>query len=121
MEMMTVMFSPILALGLFMVLPFGNALLVYIPIFLFGAFVNIKMMTSMKLPVKTGMEEMIGEEALVVKEINPEGKVRINGEIWDARTKDKGYSQGKEGKNCRGRGAGIDSGRFLRINRKGRR
>jgi membrane-bound ClpP family serine protease len=98
MEMMIAMFSPILALGLFLVLPFGDALQLYIPIFLFGAFIDIKMMTSMMWPVKTGLEEMIGEEAWVVEEVNPEGKVRINGELWNARTKNKGYSKGDKAK-----------------------
>ncbi len=98
MEMMTVMFSPILALGLFIIYPFWTALQIYIPIFLFGALVNIKMITSMKLPVKTGMEGMIGKEALVVKEISPEGKVWINGEIWSAMTKKKNYPKGNKAK-----------------------
>jgi membrane-bound ClpP family serine protease len=86
MEMMIVMFSPLWALVLFIFQPFWTALSLYIPIFLFGALINIKMMTSMKLPVRTGREEMVGKEALVVDDINPEGKVQINGEFWAATT-----------------------------------
>ena len=95
MEMMIVMVSPLWALALFNFLPLWKALSLYTPIFIFGA-LNIKMMTAMKLPVKTGMEEMIGEEAFVVDNVSPEGKVRINGEIWKARAKNKNFSKGKK-------------------------
>jgi hypothetical protein len=33
------------------------------------------MMTSMKLSIRTGFEEMIGQEAVVISDIDPEGKV----------------------------------------------
>jgi membrane-bound ClpP family serine protease len=83
--MMLLMFSPLLGLALFAVLPFGTALQLYIPILAVGGFINFKMMRSMHLPVKTGPEEMIGEEAEVIEEINPQGKVQTRGEIWNAR------------------------------------
>jgi membrane protein implicated in regulation of membrane protease activity len=92
--MMTIMFAPIFALVLFWVLPFRMALPIYIPIFIFGFIVHFKMMQSMRLPVKTGLEEMIGQEALVVDDIDPEGKVRINSEIWAATAKTGRYEQG---------------------------
>jgi membrane protein implicated in regulation of membrane protease activity len=68
MEMMIIMFSPVFALTLFLFLPFYTALPIFIPIFIFGVIVNYKMMRSMKLPVKTGLEEMKGHEAMVVAE-----------------------------------------------------
>ncbi len=83
--MMLLMFSPLLGLALFLVLPFGAALQLYIPVFILGGFINFKMMRSMHLPVKTGPQEMIGEEAVVLEEIDPDGKVRTRGEIWNAR------------------------------------
>jgi membrane-bound ClpP family serine protease len=70
------------SLWIFYLFAFLGRPFLYIPIFLFGAFININMMISMKLPVKKGLEEMIGKEALVIKEINPEGKIKINGEFW---------------------------------------
>jgi membrane-bound ClpP family serine protease len=97
MEMMLAMFSPLWALGLFLLLPFWIAVSLYIPFFLFGALINIKMMTSMKLPVKTGLEEMIGEEAWVIEDINPEGKVRVNGEIWAASASGRTFRKGEKG------------------------
>jgi membrane-bound ClpP family serine protease len=94
--MMLLMLSPILALFLFAILPFWVALQIYIPIFLFGAFVNFKMMTSMKLKVQTGIEEMIGEEALVIEDIDPEGKVEIMDEIWKATAKGNTFQKGEK-------------------------
>ena len=94
MEMMIIMFSPVFALALFLLLPFYTALPIYIPIFIFGVIVNYKMMRSMKLPVRTGLEEMMGQEAVVIDDIDPEGKVRFKDEIWAATAKDKRLEQG---------------------------
>ena len=79
--MIIIMFAPIFALVFFWVLPFRMAFPIYIPFFIFGSIVHFKMMQSIGLPVKTGLEEMIGQEALVIDDIDPEGKVRINTEI----------------------------------------
>jgi len=94
MEMMIIMFSPVFALALFLFLPFYTALPIYIPIFIFGIIVNYKMMRSMKLPVRTGLEEMMGQEAVVIDDIDPEGKVRFKDEIWAATAKDERLEQG---------------------------
>jgi membrane protein implicated in regulation of membrane protease activity len=94
--MMTIMFAPIFALVLFWVLPFRMALPIYTPIFIFGFIVNFKMMQSMSLPVKTGLEEMIGQEAVAIDDIDPEGKVRINSELWAATAKGGRYEQGEK-------------------------
>jgi membrane-bound ClpP family serine protease len=98
MEMMIIMFSPVFALALFLFLPFQTALPIYIPIFIFGVIVNYKMMRSMKLPVRTGLEEMMGQEAVVIDDIDPEGKVRFKDEIWAARTKGERLEQGEKAK-----------------------
>ena len=94
--MMIIMFAPIFALALFWILPLQMALPLYIPFFIFGSIVHFKMMQSMSLPVKTGLEEMIGQEALVINDIDPEGKVRINTELWAAIAKAGRYEQGKK-------------------------
>ena len=92
--MMIIMFSPVFALALFLFLPFQTAFPIYIPIFIFGVIVNYKMMRSMKLPVRTGLEEMMGQEAVVIDDIDPEGKVRFKDEIWAATAKDERLEQG---------------------------
>lgn len=104
MDMMIVMFAPLFALVLFWVLPFRTAFPIYIPILIFGVIVNFKMMQSMKLPVKTGLEEMIGRDAIVIDDLDPEGKVRINSEIWTATAKGGRYEQGEKVKIIGARG-----------------
>jgi membrane-bound ClpP family serine protease len=94
--MMLMMASPILGLVLFFILPFWTALQIYIPILLVGAFLDFKMMESMKLKVRTGFEEMIGEEAVVIESIAPEGKVEIMDEIWKATAKGKRFQKGEK-------------------------
>ena len=94
--MMIVMFSPVFALALFLFLPFWTAFPVYIPIFIFGVIVNYKMMKSMKLPVRTGLEEMMGQEVMVIDDIDPEGKVRFKDEIWAATARGARLEQGKK-------------------------
>ncbi len=95
MEMMIIMFSPVFALALFLFLPFQTALPIYIPIFIFGVIVNYKMMRSMKLPVRTGLEEMMGQEAVIINDIEPEGKVQFKDEIWAATAKGERVEQGE--------------------------
>ncbi|MGC8686701.1 MAG: NfeD family protein [Thermoplasmata archaeon] len=46
---------------------------------------------------KTGPESIIGKKGVVIKELNPEGEVRVEGIIWRARSKDgKKIEIGKE-------------------------
>ena len=96
MAMIIIMFSPVFALALFWILPFRTAFTIYVPIFIFGVIVDFKMMKSMKLPVRTGMEPMIGQEAMVIDDIDPEGKVRIKNEIWSATAKGERYEKGEK-------------------------
>jgi membrane-bound ClpP family serine protease len=79
-----VMVSPLAALLLFYYLPFATALLYYTPILIVAGFCQCVMFKSMRAKVKTGLEAMMGGEALVIKDIDPEGKVRFRDEIWTA-------------------------------------
>jgi membrane protein implicated in regulation of membrane protease activity len=50
-----------------------------------------------KRTVETGSEKMIGEEALVVVDIDPRGKVEFEGELWSATAaKGKKYFKGEK-------------------------
>jgi membrane-bound ClpP family serine protease len=53
-------------------------------------------MKSMKLPVKTGLEDMMGQEVMVIADIDPEGKVRFKDEIWAATARGARLEQGKK-------------------------
>jgi membrane-bound ClpP family serine protease len=86
---------PILALPLFYLLPFKTALPIYLSVLLFTWFVYFKMIAAMRAKVQTGKEGMIGEEALVLEDIDPEGKVMVWSEIWSATAKGKRFQKGQ--------------------------
>jgi membrane-bound ClpP family serine protease len=91
---------PILALPLFYFLPFGTALPIYLAVLLFTWVVYYKMIAAMKAKVQTGKEGMIGEEAVVIKDIDPEGKVTVWSEIWSATGNGKQFRKGQKVKIC---------------------
>lgn len=81
----------VLALVLFFFLPFWTALTIYLPVTAASGFVYFKMMTAIESKVQTGLEQMIGEEAVVIEDLDPEGKVEIMDEIWKARSNGKKF------------------------------
>lgn len=82
--MPVIMVAPILALLLFYFLPLGTALPVYLVILGITAFCYVVMFQSMRAKASTGLKAMIGGEARVVEDIDPEGKVKIRDELWAA-------------------------------------
>ncbi len=48
----------------------------------------------MKGKIKTGKEALIGQEALVLKDIDPDGKVMVSSELWDATAINKKFYKG---------------------------
>ncbi len=54
---------------------------------LFFAFGVSAVIRDRKRKAQTGKEEMIGEVGRVVQELNPEGMVKIRGELWKAESK----------------------------------
>lgn len=90
-----IMLAPIAGLLLFSYLPLWTALPIYIPILIVGMFYNIVMFWSMHAKPRTGLEAMIGESALVIKDIDPEGKVEVRGELWRATAQDTKITTGK--------------------------
>jgi membrane-bound ClpP family serine protease len=95
-----ILLSPVLALPLFYFLPFGTALPTYLTVILGSGFIYFKIIAAMKSKVETGVEAMTDEEAVVVEDINPEGKVRFGNEIWSAATRDKRFLTGKKVRIC---------------------
>ena len=45
----------------------------------------------MRMEVRTGQEAMLGKEGLVVKDIDPVGKIQYASEIWDAMAEGKTF------------------------------
>jgi membrane-bound ClpP family serine protease len=82
-----------------------------LPIYLFLLFISGLMYYGMftvmgrKREARTGFEEMIGKEALVLEDIDPEGKVRVGNELWSARAQ-RGH------RSCRYHQGGIQTGDF---------
>jgi membrane-bound ClpP family serine protease len=91
---------PLLALPLFYFLPFRAALPIYLLILLVTGFIYFKLIGAMKSKVRTGKEGMIGEEALVIEDINPEGKVMVWSEIWSATANGQRFTKGQKVKVC---------------------
>ena len=87
---------PVLALVLFFFFPFRVALTIYLPVTAASVFVYFKIMKAMSSKVQTGFERMIGEEAVVIEDLNPEGKVEIMDEMWKARSNGKKFPIGKK-------------------------
>jgi membrane-bound ClpP family serine protease len=90
-----IMVSPLAALLLFYYLPFATALLFYTPILIVAGFCHYVMFKSMRAKVETGLEAMMGGEALVIENIDPEGKVRFRDEIWTATSRGEKIVEGE--------------------------
>lgn len=89
-----IMVSPFFALLLFYYLPLETALPFYIIILIVAGFYYVVMFKSMRGKAKTGLEAMIGGEALVIEDISPEGKVLFKDEIWTATTRGQDIAKG---------------------------
>jgi membrane protein implicated in regulation of membrane protease activity len=88
---------PFLALALFYFLPFKTALTIYTPILFLSVFIYYKIKKAMELPPKGGMDEMLGKEGEVVHSLTTEARVKVNDEIWNARSE----KELKEGEKVR--------------------
>jgi membrane-bound serine protease (ClpP class) len=70
--------SPVLGLGLFLILPWPIALLLYLTLVAFSVWLYAKIMQSMHRPVVTGSEGLLGR----VTEVGPDGSLTLGGEHW---------------------------------------
>jgi len=100
MPMLIAMALPILGIGLFFYLPFWTALPSYICLVIFSGLVYYGMFAGMKGKVQSGMEKMIGRDALVIEDIDPDGKVEYGNEIWSAVAVGKKISKGEKVQIC---------------------
>ena len=96
--MIVTMALPILGLILFFALPFWTALSLYLCCLLFSGLMYYGMFSVMggRRKVQSGFEKFIGEEAIVVEDLNPEGKVEIDDEIWKATVKGSAVKRGEK-------------------------
>ncbi len=52
------------------------------------AFIAHRIIITYNKPSIIGTEALLGQKAIVIEDLNPEGKILIEGEIWKARTID---------------------------------
>jgi inner membrane protein len=93
-----ILLLPFFALPLFWIFPFTTALPLYIVVLGISLFLYFKIFKAMRQQVKTGREAMIGKKALVVEDINPEGKIEYAGEIWNATARGRCFLKGEQAK-----------------------
>ncbi len=70
--------SPVIGLGLFLILPWTIALPLYLAIIALSLWLYAKIMASMRRPVTTGGEGLLGR----VAELEPSGSLIVRGERW---------------------------------------
>ena len=100
--MILIMALPLLGLVLFYLLPFQMALPIYLFLLLISGLMYYGMFTVMGRKGKTwtGFEEMMGKEALVLEDLDPEGRVQMSGELWAARAHAGKFLKGEKVKIC---------------------
>lgn len=79
---------PVIGLVVFWIWPLTVAIPVYILILILSALFYMAVMNSMRRPAVTGFEELIGKSAEVIDMSGHKGHIRIENEIWDARSGD---------------------------------
>jgi membrane-bound ClpP family serine protease len=91
-----ILFLPFFALPLFWIFPFTTALPLYILVLGISLFLYFKIFKAMRQQVKNGREAMIGKKALVVEDIDPEGKIQYAGDLWDATARGSRFLKGEQ-------------------------
>jgi len=79
-----IFFLPIFGLPVFWFFPFKTALILYLVICAISLFLYFKIFQAMHARVRTGQEGMLGKTAVVIRTINPEGKIKYATETWNA-------------------------------------
>lgn len=84
-----ILFMPALALPVFFVLPFEAALPLYLFLVALSGLIYQTIVKAFRLPIQTGREGMIGKTGEVVVDLQPEGVVRYQNELWSARSSEQ--------------------------------
>jgi membrane-bound serine protease (ClpP class) len=78
------MLTPLLALLLFVFLPWQVALALYVPIAIGSLVIARKVMQAQREPPASGPETMVGDQAVVTTVDSQVAEVHYRGEIWRA-------------------------------------
>jgi membrane-bound serine protease (ClpP class) len=91
-----ILFLPAFALPVFWIYPLSTALPLYLFIVSISLFLYFKVFQAMHRAVQTGREAMLKKSALVIEDIDPEGKIFYAGEIWNATGKGRRFRRGEQ-------------------------
>jgi membrane-bound ClpP family serine protease len=76
--------APVLALPVFWLLPFSQALPIYLGVVALTALITWPVIGPLRRSPVTGREGMIGVRGEAITALNPRGLVRCHGEVWEA-------------------------------------
>jgi len=91
-----IFFLPVFGLSVFWFFPFKTALVIYLIICAVSLLLYYKVFQALHGKVCTGKEAMMGKTAVVVGDIDPEGKIQYATEIWRATARDKTFLKGEK-------------------------
>jgi len=91
-----IFFMPVFGLPVFWFFPFKTALILYLVICTISLLLYYKVFQALHSKVCTGKEAMLGKTAVVIRNINPEGKIQYATEIWNATARGKTFLQGEK-------------------------
>jgi membrane-bound ClpP family serine protease len=91
-----IFFLPIFGLPIFWFFPFNIALPVYLFIVGMSMLIYYKIYQAMRARVHNGLEAMLGKTGVVLKNIDPEGKIKYATEIWHAVADGKKFLAGEK-------------------------
>lgn len=91
-----IFFLPIFGLPVFWIFPFNIALPVYLSIVGISMLLYYKIFQAMGAKVRNGQEAMLGKTGVVLKNIDPEGKIKYATEIWNAVAERKKFLEGEK-------------------------
>jgi membrane protein implicated in regulation of membrane protease activity len=91
-----IFFLPVFGLPIFWFLPFKTALVVYLTVCAISLLLYYKIFQALHSRVCTGKEAMMGKTAVVIRNIDPEGKIQYATEIWRASAHGKKFLEGEK-------------------------
>jgi len=91
-----IFFLPIFGLPIFWFFPFKTALVIYLIVCAISLLLYYKVFQALHRKVCTGKEAMLGKTAVVIRTIDPEGKIQYATEIWRATARGKKFLEGEE-------------------------
>lgn len=89
-----ILFLPFFALPVFWFFPFQIAISLYLIIFGISGLLYYKIFIAMRMDPLVGKEAMLGKIGVVIKDVDPEGKIIYMAEIWSAYAKGKKFHIG---------------------------